>query len=258
MSPDLIKRAAEIIEKSNYIVAFSGAGISTESGIDDFRSPGGLWSRYDPSTYASFQYFLKDPSLFWKMHKEIEYLIDEAEPNQAHLAIAELEKMGKVKAIITQNIDMLHQKAGSGKYGAKIYQLHGEYGKLHCVKCNKEFTYDEIDIRNVKYPVCECSGYIKPKVVLFGESLPSGVLDDAMSECRQADCFIVVGSSLLISPANYMPLIAKQYGAQLIFINRENTIMDDLADVFLKGSAGEIFARLLKIIKSNIKQLDLE
>lgn len=245
-----LSKAVQIIKNSNHIIVFSGAGISTESGIDDFRSPGGLWERYDPGTYASYQYFLQDPSLFWTMHKEVEDLVGTADPNQAHLCIAELEKMGKVKAIITQNIDMLHQKAGSGKFGAKIYQLHGEYGKLHCVRCNKEFKYDEIDTKNVEYPVCECSGYIKPKVVLFGESLPYGVLEGAMDECRDADCLIVVGSSLLISPANFMPSIAKQYGAQLIFINRENTIMDDLADVFLKGSAGEIFTELLKRVKS--------
>ena len=242
--------AALIIKNSNYIVVFTGAGISTESGIDDFRSPGGLWDRYDPNVYASYQYFLQDPSFFWKMQKEVDDLMDTAEPNQAHCAIAELEKMGKVKAIITQNIDMLHQKAGSGKFGAKIYQLHGEYGKLHCIKCQKEFNINEIDTKSVDYPVCECSGYIKPKVVLFGESLPHGILEGAMHESANADCLIVVGSSLIVSPANYMPSIAKQYGARLIFINRENTIMDDLADVFLKGSAGEIFTELLKIIKS--------
>ncbi|MCK4778914.1 MAG: NAD-dependent deacylase [Candidatus Lokiarchaeota archaeon] len=242
--------AALLIKNSSYIVVFSGAGISTESGIDDFRSPGGLWERYDPGIYASYQYFLQDPSLFWTMHKEVEDLVGTADPNQAHLVIAELEKMGKVKAVITQNIDMLHQKAGSGINGANIYQLHGEYGKLHCIKCNKEFNYDEIDTKDVKYPVCECSGYIKPKVVLFGESLPHGVLEGAMNECTNADCLIVVGSSLLVSPANFMPSIAKQYGAKLIFINRENTVMDDLADVFLKGSAGEIFTELLKLVKS--------
>lgn len=245
-----ISKAAEIIKNSNYIVVFSGAGISTESGIDDFRSKEGLWSKYDPSIYASYQYFLQDPSKFWKMHRCLEDLVSTATPNQAHLAIVELEKMGKVKAVITQNIDILHQKAGSGINGARIYQLHGEYGKLHCIKCNKEFNYDEIDTKDVKYPVCECSGYIKPKVVLFGESLPHGVLEGAMNECTNADCLIVVGSSLLVSPANFMPSIAKQYGAKLIFINRENTVMDDLADVFLKGSAGEIFTELLKLVKS--------
>ncbi|MFX1322379.1 MAG: NAD-dependent deacetylase [Promethearchaeota archaeon] len=241
-----LTKAAKIIKESNYIVAFSGAGISTESGIDDFRSPGGLWDRYDPSIFASYHHFLQDPSKFWKMHKELEDTVGDAEPNAAHQAIAELEKIGKIKAVITQNIDMLHQKAGSGKHGAKIYQLHGEYGILHCIKCGKEFRYDEIDTKNVDYPVCDCSGYIKPKVVLFGESLPFGVLEGAMNACRNCDCFIMVGSSLLISPANFLPSIAKQFGAKLIFINRDNTIMDDIADVFLKGVAGEIFTEIMK------------
>jgi len=246
----LLSKAAEIINNSNHIVFFTGAGISTESGIDDFRSEGGLWSRYDPAIYASYFYFLQDPSKFWEMHNEIEDIVANAEPNPAHYAIAELERIGKVKAIITQNIDMLHQRAGSGAYNdIPIYELHGAYGRLECVKCRKEFEYNEIDTKSVKYPVCECSGFIKPKVVLFGESLPTNILDMAMKSCRDCDCFIMVGSSLLISPANYMPNFAKQNSAKIIFINKERTIMDNLADVFLQGSAGEIFIKLMKIIK---------
>jgi NAD-dependent deacetylase len=245
-----ISEAAQIIKDSNYIVVFSGAGISTESGIEDFRSKGGLWSKFDPSIYASYQHFLQDPSKFWEMHNSLTETVGIAEPNQAHLSIAELEKMGKVKAIITQNVDMLHQKAGSGKYGANIYQLHGEYGTLHCIKCGNEYSFEEIDTKNVKFPVCKCSGYIKPKVVLFGESLPYGVLEGAMNECRDSDCLIMVGSSLLVSPANFIPSHAKQYGAQIIFVNRDNTFMDELADVFLQGSAGEIFTELVKKVKS--------
>jgi len=244
-----ISEAAEIISNSNYIVVFTGAGVSTESGIDDFRSEGGLWTRYDPAIYASYQHFLQDPSDFWQMHKELEGMIDNVEPNASHLAIAELEKLGKVKAIITQNVDMLHQKAGSGNYGAKIYELHGKYGVLECVNCRKEYQYDEIDTKNVSYPVCpKCSGFIKPKVVLFGESLPMGVIDGAMNACRECDCFLMVGSSLNVSPANMMPSFAKQHGAQVIFINKEPTVMDNLADVFLRGSAGEIFINIMKIV----------
>ena len=245
-----ITDAANIIKESNYIVVFTGAGISTESGIDDFRSEGGLWSRYDPAIYASYHYFLDDPSKFWEMHNELEGLVVNAEPNPAHHAIAELEKLGKVKAIITQNVDMLHQKAGSGNYGAKIYELHGQYGTLECVKCRKEFQYEEIDTKSVKYPVCECSGFIKPKVVLFGESLPMGVMEGAMNACRDCDCFLMVGSSLVVSPANFMPSIAKQYGASIIFINRESTVMDNLADIFIFGSASEIFTALMNKIKT--------
>ena len=241
-----ISKAAEIIRSSDNIVVFSGAGISTESGIEDFRSEGGLWSRYDPSIYASYLVFLQDPSKFWILHKELENIVEDAEPNAAHVAIAELEKMGKVKAIITQNIDMLHQKAGSGEYGAKIYELHGSYGILHCVECGKEFDYRDIDTKNVEYPVCECSGFIKPKVVLFGESLPPGVLDGAMRACSECDTFLMVGSSLVVSPANFMPSIAQQSGAKVIFVNRDETYLDHVADIFLKGNAGDIFTRLMK------------
>ena len=244
-----INDAANVIKESNYIVVFTGAGISTESGIDDFRSEGGLWSRYDPAIYASYQYFLDDPSKFWEMHRSLEGIVANAEPNLAHYAIAELEELGKVKAIITQNIDMLHQKAGSGKYHARIFELHGQYGTLECIKCGKEFHYEEIDTKSVKYPVCECSGFIKPKVVLFGESLPMGVMEGAMNACRDCDCFLMVGSSLVVSPANFMPSIAKQYGARILFINKESTVMDNLADIFLRGSASEIFTALMKKIK---------
>ena len=204
-----LKAAVDIIRDSEYIVVFTGAGSSTESGIADFRSEGGLWSRYDPSIFASYWHFVQDPAPFWEMHRELEDLVANAPPNPTHKALAELEKIGKLKAIITQNIDMLHQKAGSGKYGAKIYQLHGEYGTLECIKCRKTFDYEEIDTRSVEYPVCECGGFIKPKVVLFGESLPPGVLDGAMNACYRADCLLMVGSSLMVSPVNMIPAIDK-------------------------------------------------
>ncbi|MGQ4874470.1 MAG: NAD-dependent protein deacylase [Promethearchaeia archaeon] len=241
-----LEKAVDIIKNSNYIVVFTGAGSSTESGIADFRSEGGLWSRYDPSIYADYYYFLQDPSKFWEMHRELEDIVGNAKPNPTHYAIAELEKAGKVKAIITQNIDMLHQKAGSGKYGAKIFQLHGEYGTLECIKCNKIYEYDEIDTKIKPYPVCECGGFIKPRVILFGEPLPSDELNGAMDACRKADCFLMVGSSLMVSPANFMPGIAKNNGAKLIFINRDPTMMDDLADIFLQGSSSEILTKIIE------------
>jgi len=242
--------AVEIIKKSSNIVFFTGAGHSTESGIADFRSEGGLWSRYDPSIYASYYHFLQDPAPFWQMHTELEEILVKAEPNPGHFAIAELEKMNKVSAIITQNIDILHQRAGSGTYNnIPIYELHGAYGTLECVKCDKEFDYKEIDTKSVKYPVCECGGFIKPKVVLFGESLPHGVLEGATEAASNADCFIVVGSSLTVSPANFMPGIAKKNGAKIIFINKDETAMDQLADVFLKGMSGEILPKIIERLK---------
>jgi len=247
-----LKKAAEIIKNSNYIVAFTGAGSSTESGIADFRSEGGLWSRFDPSIYANYHYFLKDPTKFWEMHNELVDLLVNAEPNPIHHAITKLEQLGKLNAIITQNVDILHQRAGSGKFNnIPIYELHGSYEKMECLDCKREFHFSKVETKSVKYPVCECGGLIKPKVVLFGESLPFGVLEGAMQECRNCDCFLMVGSSLLVSPANFMPVIAKQHGASVIFINRDKTTMDDIANVFLQGNGGEILIKLMDIIISD-------
>jgi len=245
----LIETAAEIIRNSNNIVVFTGAGSSTESGIADFRSEGGLWSRYDPSIYANYFYFLEDPSKFWEMHNELVDILVKAEPNPIHLGVVELEKRGKVSAIITQNVDALHQKAGSGKYRpVPIFELHGSYIKLECIECKKEFDFDEVETINIKYPLCECGGFIKPKVVLFGEALPSGVLDAAMDAAQNCDCFLMIGSSLLVSPANFLPPIAKQSGAKLIFINRDPTPLDGIADIFLKGSGGEILSEIIQLL----------
>ena len=247
----MINEVVEIIKNSTNIVVFTGAGHSTESGIADFRSEGGLWSRYDPSIYASYYYFLQDPSKFWQMHKELIEILVNAEPNPGHYAIAELEKLGKVTAIVTQNIDMLHQRAGSGSHqNIPIYELHGSYGTLECIKCGKEMNYDAIDSKSLKYPVCDCSGYIKPKVVLFGESLPPGVLEGAMKVCSQCDCFIMAGSSLTVSPANFMPSIARKNGAKVIFINLEETAMNDCADIFIKGRTGLILSKIIEKLKS--------
>jgi len=251
MSEPKINEAAEIIKNSENIVVFSGAGISTESGIPDFRSEDGIWSKYDASYHGSYHVFLENPKPFWKMHNELSEQLENAEPNAAHKSIAELEKMGKMKAVITQNVDMLHQRAGSGKYkDIPIYELHGSYAKLECIKCGKEYDLDEIDTKNVDYPVCDkCFGFIKPKVILFGESLPMGVLNAALNAVRKADCLIMVGSSLQVTPANSVPLIAKESGSKIIFVNKEPTIMDNLADVILEGKAGDIFTELMKKIK---------
>jgi NAD-dependent deacetylase len=251
MSNPNLDKAVKIIKNSENIVVFSGAGISTESGIPDFRSENGIWSRYDPSLHANYFVFLENPEPFWTMHTELSEELDDAQPNAAHEAIAELEKMGKVNSVITQNIDMLHQKAGSGKYDdVPVYELHGSYAKIKCIDCGKEYELDEIDTKKEPYPVCkECSGYIKPKVILFGESLPVGVFNSAIRSVKGADCLLMIGSSLQISPANSIPSTAKQHGAKVIFINKEPTVMDDLADVIVQGKAAEIFSELMKKLK---------
>ncbi|TXT61262.1 MAG: NAD-dependent protein deacylase 2 [Promethearchaeota archaeon] len=253
LDKEKIDKAVQIIKKSDNIVVFTGAGISTESGIADFRSEDGLWSRYDPSIYANYYSFMENPSPFWEMHNSLMEDLTEANPNPAHYAIAELEEMGKVKAIITQNIDMLHQRAGSGEYqDIPIFELHGSYGTLECIKCGKEWDYREIDTTMDDYPTCDdCSGFIKPKVILFGESLPPNVMEGAMNALIKADCFILVGSSLAVTPANSLPIMAKRNNAKLIYVNKESTMMDDLADVFLKGKASNILKELVIRLKKD-------
>jgi len=150
----LILKATDIIKYSKKIVVFTGAGSSTESGIADFRSKGGLWSRYDPSIYANYHYFLQDPGKFCKMNNELVNILLNSKSNLIHYAVANLEKLGKIDAVITQNIDALHKAADSGET-TLIYELHGSYKKLECINCKKQFEFEEIETNNVKYPVCE-------------------------------------------------------------------------------------------------------
>ncbi len=246
-----IRKAAEIIKNSNNVVVFTGAGASTESGIPDFRSPGGLWSKYDPDVYASYFLFLKDPKPFWTMHLEVSEMCLNAEPNPAHYAIVDLEKMGKLKVIITQNVDMLHQKAGSGSINnVPIFELHGAFGDLYCMKCRKTYVHD--DIKNLLsdesqvVPHCECGGVIKPTAVLFGEQLPLGVIDGAFNACNNCDCLIMIGTSLVVSPANRVPFVAKNSGAKVIFVNKDDSSLEYMMDVFLKGLCGEILPQIIE------------
>ncbi|MCX8172156.1 MAG: NAD-dependent protein deacetylase [Archaeoglobaceae archaeon] len=250
---DKIKLAAEILAKSKNAVVFTGAGISAESGIPTFRGKDGLWEKYDPEEVASIYGFRRNPKAFWDFSREI-MKNTFAEPNPAHYAIAELEKMGIVKAVITQNIDMLHQRAGS----KVVYELHGSIEKLKCIDCRKEYTWEEFPelIGDEGIPKCRACGslYVKPKVVLFGESLPTVVLYQAIEESRRADAFLVVGSSLVVYPAAELPYIAKSNGAKMILVNDESTVADHIFDVVIYGKAGEILPRIVENVKK-IKNL---
>ncbi|MFX0085936.1 MAG: NAD-dependent deacetylase [Candidatus Hodarchaeota archaeon] len=241
-----IKTAAKLIHKSKYIVVFTGAGISTESGISDFRSPSGLWSRYDPGEYAEYRAFLNHPEKFWTMHKEMSQTVLEAEPNQAHKSLVKLEKnYGKLKAIITQNIDFLHSRAGS----KNVLEIHGSGYTAVCLDCRQEFHY--LDVQRLLdkgqiVPRCvKCKGLIKPNVVLFGEPLPYDIVQQARDEINTADLLIVIGSSLTVYPAAALPSMALNTGARIIIINVEPTMMDHLVDVVIHGKAGEILPKIL-------------
>lgn len=243
-----IKLAAEILAKSKNAVVFTGAGISAESGIPTFRGEDGLWKKYDPEEVASIQGFRRNPRAFWEFSMELTKKT-QAEPNPAHYAIAELERMGIVKAVITQNIDMLHQKAGS----KKVYELHGSIERLKCLDCRKEYQWEDfIDLlQNGEIPKCKACGswYVKPNVVLFGEALPHNVLYQAIEESRRADAFLVVGSSLVVYPAAELPYIAKSSGAKMIMVNDESTIADHIFDVVIHGKAGKILPKIVEEVK---------
>jgi len=246
-----ILEACRIISNSSRIVVFTGAGISVDSGIPDFRSPGGLWEKFDPSVYASYATFKTKPELFWEMSGEVEKLLSQAKPNLAHDAIAKLEEMGKVSCVITQNIDNLHQAAGT----KKIYELHGNASTAHCIGCQKVYTVPDMKqiLTTGSVPKCkDCGHLLKTAVILFGEPLPPQVISGAMDEVQNCDALIMVGSSLSVAPANMLPAMAKMNQAKLIFINKEPTTMDELADIILHGKASELLPAIVKQLQNNM------
>ncbi|MDI3498512.1 NAD-dependent protein deacylase Cob2 [Archaeoglobus sp.] len=245
---DEIRKAAEILAKSKHAVVFTGAGISAESGIPTFRGEDGLWRKYDPEEVASISGFKRNPRAFWEFSMEMKDKLF-AEPNPAHYAIAELERMGIVKAVITQNIDMLHQRAGS----RRVLELHGSMDKLDCLDCHETYDWSEFveDFNKGEIPRCRKCGsyYVKPRVVLFGEPLPQRTLFEAIEEAKHCDAFMVVGSSLVVYPAAELPYIAKKAGAKMIIVNAEPTIADPIFDVKIIGKAGEVLPKIVEEVK---------
>ncbi len=251
----LTERVADLIINTKKIVVFTGAGVSTESGIHDFRSPGGIWDRFDPDDFT-YQKFIRDPEArrkHWQMLQE-EGLTTEAKPNPAHHAIAELDRLGKLDCVITQNIDNLHQKAGVPD--DKVFELHGNMQWAVCLSCGRRYPFDQIKARldrGEESPDCEvCHGILKPDVVFFGESLPVKVLEEATSRSYSSDLFIVIGSTLVVYPAAYMPIYAINSGAKLVIINLSSTPMDEKATVLIRAKAGEIMPKVVKWVKEKI------
>ena len=225
----------KLIENSKYAVVFTGAGMSTESGLPDFRSAAkGLWKMKDPAKYASVDALYNNRNEFAEFYGlRIENLLKYS-PHKGHFILADLEKEGKVKSIITQNVDGYHQEAGS----ENVIELHGKIYELHCLSCGAIYPCKRY--LEEKGSICNCGGFIRPSVVLFGEGLPQEAMDKAYEETMKADLFIVLGSSLAVSPANQYPLIAKRNGAKLAIINLEPTIMDSYFDLVINDrSIGE-------------------
>lgn len=236
---DKIEELKKIIDESNNIVFFGGAGVSTESNIPDFRSTEGLYSQqydYPPETMLSHTFFINHPEEFFRFHKN-KMIFQDALPNKAHIKIAELEKQGKLKAVITQNVDGLHQKAGS----KNVLELHGSINRNYCMKCGKEYSLDFI-VSSKGVPVCECGGIVRPDVVLYEEALDNRVLSRAMGYIRDAEVLIVGGTSLVVYPA--AGLIDYYIRKNLVLINKTSTPMDAKADLIITGSIGEIFSMI--------------
>ena len=241
-NPQVVK-LRELIETHQRIVAFTGAGISAESGIPTYRGAGGTWSKYDPDIYASIHYFIKDPTYYWSFFRDVRHdLMAEAEPNLAHLALVKLEKQGKLSAVITQNIDGLHMKAGS----QRVLELHGNTTRFYCFDCRAPYTIQDakalLDDGQMPPRCAKCNGVLRPDVVLFGENLPVDVIMEAELESRLCDLMLVIGSSLVVYPATQLPYTAKQRNAALAIINIDPTPMDPLADLVINRPAGDILA----------------
>ncbi|MCK5838527.1 MAG: NAD-dependent deacylase [Bacteroidales bacterium] len=242
----MMLKAAQLIRSANHITAFTGAGISVESGIPPFRGKNGLWSKYDP-VFLDIKYFQRNPIESWKLIKEIFYdFFGKAKPNAAHYAFAEMEEMGLLHSIITQNIDNLHQKAGS----KMVYEFHGNSRNLICINCQRKYLVQNIDL-SLLPPKCKnCGGVLKPDFVFFGEPIPESALTNSFVEAENADVFIIVGTTGEIIPASLIPYEAKKNNIKIIEINTKvSNYTNTITDVFLEGKATEIMQKLMEEIK---------
>jgi len=256
---DLIFRAAETLAQSSNAVALTGAGISTESGIPDFRSPGGLWTRIDPGEF-SIDRFLQNPGRFWRLYLQLkasgDFDMSSAVPNAGHQALARMEQMGILKCVITQNVDNLHQRAGS----VEVVEFHGNLLRAACMKCQALESIEEVEDRigdpmeNV--PRCnKCGGLLKPDAVFFGEAISSRALTISKMQSIKCDVLLVIGTSLQVYPAAEIPLSVKMKHppAQVIEVNLEPSAMrEEVTDILLLGKAGEVLCRLTEYLEVNL------
>jgi NAD-dependent deacetylase len=244
----MVSDAAKLLLNAHQGLAFTGAGVSAESGIPTFRGDGGLWTKYDPVKVASIDYFMSDPSAYWKVAKDRGRVALAALPNAGHHALAALEAGGHLVAVATQNTDGLHQDSGS----RRVIELHGSGRTVQCLDCGNREPRSEVQARlDVEMPPrCGvCGGvFLKPTVVLFGEPMPQAAVQEAFALAREADVMLVVGSSLVVYPAAEIPVAALRSGASLIVINAEPTPLDDVATVVIRGKSGEVLPEILRLI----------
>lgn len=251
-----IKALADLIVGSKKIMLFTGAGISTESGLRDFRGPNGIWTKSEDPTALTFQKFLVDVEVrkrHWKRYGSGEFQ-GNVQPNPAHYAIAELEKMGKLDCVITQNIDGLHQKAGNSP--DKVIELHGTITKAKCLECGKSYPIEEVRPRleaGEETPDCpSCHGLMKIATISFGQPMPVEETEEAQKRSGECDLCIVIGSTLLVYPAAHMPDIACQSGAKLVIINIGDTPLDQQAHIRISEKAGWVMSRTMELVRAKM------
>ena len=243
---DLIRRAADDLAAAGNVVALTGAGISTESGIPPFRGKGGLWEKFDPMEIAHIDALMRDPARVWNiLVKEMKEIVDTASPNDGHKGLAKLEKIGKLKTVITQNIDGLHQVAGN----TDVIEFHGNFAWQRCMDCSRKYETRKVDVSEIP-PRCSCGGILRPDAVFFGEMIPQ----DAMWRSRQAasdcDLMLVVGTSAVVQPAALMPVYAKETGAKIVEINPERTpLTAEISDYLIMGKAGEVMNQIVHVLE---------
>jgi NAD-dependent deacetylase len=241
-----IETVAALVRKAQSVVALTGAGISVESGIPAFRGSQGLWEKYDPMEYAHIDALRAHPEKVWRMLRELQTIVERATPNSAHRCLARMEEMGHLRAIITQNIDHLHQSAGS----RHVIEFHGSGHQFACLSCGQRMAREHVDLSYLP-PRCLCGGVLKPDVVFFGEPIPWRALVQAQEESKHCNVMMVVGTSAVVAPACDMPYIARERGAKVIEINTEETpLTRSVTDVMLKGSASVILERLVSHLQT--------
>ncbi|HEV3229824.1 MAG TPA: NAD-dependent deacylase [Solirubrobacteraceae bacterium] len=246
LEPTRPERLARLVREAGSVVALTGAGVSVPSGIPDFRSPGtGLWQKVDPMEVAHIDAFLSDPARFWEFYAERFATLRDREPNRAHGALAELERRGHLDAVITQNVDMLHRKAGT----QTLIEVHGSIEHSDCLACEEQFGLDEVagrrEVDPQRVPRCDCGEPLKPGVVLFGELLPAAALARAQELAERADLLLCVGSSLEVYPVAQLPFITRASGGRVALVTRSPTPADQLAEVKLDGDVVDELDALL-------------
>jgi NAD-dependent deacetylase len=245
---DPVRALAAMLSRPGRVVVFTGAGISTESGIPDFRSPGGLWSRYQPIDFSDFLSSHELRREAWRRKFATQPTLDAARPNRGHRAVAALVRSGAASAVITQNIDGLHQR--SGVPDGQVIELHGNTTYARCLSCGARYELEPIRDafeRTAEPPACRCGGWIKTATISFGQPMPEEAMVRARREALAADLFLVLGSSLVVFPAAEFPALAKQRGADLVIVNREPTHLDPVADLVVHGEIGPILGDALQV-----------